>query len=95
MRAGGLLEAVALALELQHGAAGCMWRSRMVVAMVGISQVFAPSLHHAVGGDDDGAAQLVALVHDGLQDFGGMLADDLARNRSSRMIKSGVTQSSP
>ena len=33
----------------------------------GVSEVFAPVLHYTVGSDDDGAAQLVALVHDGLQ----------------------------
>jgi hypothetical protein len=32
----------------------------------GVAQVFAPVLHHSVGADDDGAAQFVALVNDGL-----------------------------
>lgn len=41
----------------------------------GVAQVSAPVLHHAVGGHHDGVAQLVALVHDGQQDFGGVLGD--------------------
>lgn len=36
----------------------------------GVSQVLAPVLHYAVGGNDDGAAQLAALMHDGLQQLG-------------------------
>lgn len=41
----------------------------------GIAQVTAPVLHHSVGGDHDGTAQLVTLVHDGLQDLCGVLTD--------------------
>ncbi len=41
----------------------------------GIAQVSAPVLHNPVGGDDDRSAQLVALVHQGLQELGGVLAD--------------------
>ena len=41
----------------------------------GIAQVAAPVLHHAVGSHHDGAAQLVALVHDHLQHLGGVPAD--------------------
>ena len=41
----------------------------------GIGQVFAPVLHHPVGGDDDGTVQFVALMDDGLQDLGGFWAD--------------------
>lgn len=38
----------------------------------GIAEVLAPVLHHAVGRDENGAVQFVALVKDGLQDFGGI-----------------------
>ncbi len=41
----------------------------------GVAEVLAPVLHDAVGGDDDGAAVLVALVDDGLQQFGRGVAD--------------------
>lgn len=65
----GLFEPVALAFELQH--------VRAVHEPIqnggghgGVAQILAPVLHDAVGGDDDGAAQLVALVHDGLQYLG-------------------------
>jgi len=41
----------------------------------GVAQIFAPVLHHAVGGDDHGSSQLVALVHDGLQQLGTHIGD--------------------
>ena len=41
----------------------------------GIAQIFAPVLDHAVRGDNDGAAQLVAPVDDGLEQLGAHLGN--------------------
>ena len=41
----------------------------------GVGQVLAPFVDDAVAGDDDGTAQFVALVHDGLEQLGGGLGD--------------------
>jgi DNA replication protein DnaC len=40
-----------------------------------VAEVAPPVLHDPVGGDDDRSAQLVALVHEGLQQLGDVLAD--------------------
>ncbi len=45
------------------------------------TQVPAPILHEAVGCDDDGSVQLVAPVHQGLQQRCGVLADATSREQ--------------
>lgn len=68
---------MAPALELQHYAA-VHKAAQDGGGHGGISQIFASVLHHAVGGDDDGSVQLVALVQDGLQHLGDVLAEPSA-----------------
>jgi hypothetical protein len=52
--------------------ARCMSRSRIGGSRGRVAKVFAPVLHDAVGGHDDAAAAFVALMHDGLEQLGGV-----------------------
>src|SRR6266478_8629351 len=71
---GGLLQSVALSLELKHG--GVMHEAVQDGGGHGVvAEVLAPVLDDAVGGDDDTAAQFVAPVHHGLQQLGTGVGD--------------------
>lgn len=47
----------------------------------GVALIFPTVLHHAVEGHTNGAAHFLALVHDGLRDFGGVFADTLGQEQ--------------
>lgn len=91
---GGLLEPVALALELRQGAA-VHEAVQDVGGHGGVTQVAALVLHDAVGGDDDGSAQLVALVQQGLQQLGGVLADAPSSGKSRQRSIGGSSSGVP
>ncbi len=75
-----LHEPVALALELLHRAV--VHEAVQDGAGHGdVAPVLSLILHGPVGGHHDGSAQLVALVHDGLQNLCGVPADALGQEK--------------
>jgi hypothetical protein len=85
----GLLQSVALALELEHR--GAMHEAvEDGGAHGGVAEVFAPVLHDPVGSDDEAAAQFVALVHDGLQQLCAGLADAAREEEIVQHQKGGL-----
>ena len=71
---GGLFEAIASSIELEQVAVVHQAiEDRRAHGVV--PQIRPPVLHDAIGGDDDAAAQFVALMDQGLQQCAGVVGD--------------------